>query len=56
MGLKEENENEEGEVKRNLPQRTQNYEYLPRGSKEDESELHTLGSSLVNTIIFPSNK
>jgi hypothetical protein len=54
MRLKEEDENKESEMKRNLPRRIQNS--LPGGSKEDESELQALVSSLMNTIIFPSNK
>jgi hypothetical protein len=54
MRLKEEDENKEGEAKRNLPQRIHNY--LPGGSKEDKSELQALVSSVTKTIIFPSNK
>jgi len=52
--LKEENEDKRDEVKRTLTQRVQIY--LPGGSKEDESELQALVSSVMNTIIFPSNK
>jgi hypothetical protein len=40
MRLKEEDENKEGEVKRNLPRRIENY--LPGGSKEIDSELQAL--------------
>ena len=54
MRLKEEDANKEGEVKRNLPQRIQNY--LSGGCKVDESELQAHVSSVMNTIIFPSNK
>lgn len=54
MILKEENEDKRDEVKRTLTQRVQIY--LPGGSKEDESELQALVSSVMNTIIFPSNK
>lgn len=41
-------------MKRNLPQRIQNY--LPGGSKEDESELQALVSAVMNMLIFPSDK
>jgi hypothetical protein len=54
MRLKEEDENKEDEVKRNLSQRLPNY--LPGGSKLDKSELQAFVSSVMNTIIFPSNK
>ena len=41
-------------VKWSLPRRIRNY--LPGGSKEEESELQALVSSVMNTIIFLSNK